>query len=93
MADIETISQTRAALTTLVARFRNEGISATPVVFGDHRKPEAVLLSFQTYQVLLDIAEDLLLTEHVRERDAGDNGGRTTLAELAATLDIDLDSL
>lgn len=93
MAHIETISQTRAALTTLVARFRNEGISATPVVFGDHRRPEAVLLSFQTYQVLLDIAEDLLLTEHVRERDARDEGGRTTLAELAATLDIDLDSL
>ena len=93
MTAIETISQTRAALTTVVARFRDEGANAAPVVFGDHRKPEAVLLSFQTYQVLLDIAEDVLLAEHIRERDNLDTGERTSLADLAATLDIDLDSL
>lgn len=92
MTNIETISQTRAALTTVVARFRDEGISASPVVFGDHRKPEAVLLSFQTYQILLDIAEDVILTEHVRDRDSRDTGARTTLADLAATLDIDLNT-
>ena len=93
MTAIETISQTRAALTTVVARFRDEGASAVPIVFGDHRKPEAVLLSFQTYQILLDIAEDVLLAERVRERDNHDTGERTSLADIAAKLDINLESL
>jgi hypothetical protein len=29
-----------------VARFREEGVGAAPVVFGNHRKPEGAMLSF-----------------------------------------------
>jgi PHD/YefM family antitoxin component YafN of YafNO toxin-antitoxin module len=89
----ETISDARANLTSHVARFRAEGIGAEPVVFGDHRLPEAVLLPFETFELLLDVAEDIVIAERIRERDARDSGNRTTLAEAAAELGIDLDEL
>ena len=90
---VETISDTRAALTTVVARFRKEGAQAEPVVFGDHRKPEAVLLSYETYQILLDVAEDVMLTRRAQERLAEDDETRMSLAEVADLVNLDLDSL
>ena len=90
---IDTISKTREQLTTHVARFRDAGASAEPVVFGDHRKPEAVLLSFETFQVLLDIAEDAVITQRIRERVASDTGERIPMVDLAKELGINLDSL
>jgi len=85
------ISDARAQLTTHVARFRSEGIDAEPVVFGDHRLPEAVLLPYDTFELLLDVAEDILIGERIRERRAADTGHRTSLADAAAELGIDLD--
>ena len=76
-----------------VARFRAEGIDAAPVVFGDRRQPEAVLLPYETFVLLLDVAEDIAIGERIRERAANDNGRRTPLDEVAADFGIDLDSL
>ena len=42
-------TEARTTLSQTVARFRNEGASAEPVVFGDHRKPEGVVLSYELY--------------------------------------------
>jgi len=53
----ETISDTRQLLTSHVARFREEGLGADPVVFGDHRQPEAALIPYETFRLLLDVAE------------------------------------
>jgi PHD/YefM family antitoxin component YafN of YafNO toxin-antitoxin module len=89
----QTISDARRDLTGHVARFRKEGLDAEPVVFGDHRQPEAVLLPHATFQLLLDVAEDIAIAERLQERLAEDNGNRTTLAEAAATFGIDLDEL
>lgn len=90
---VETVSNTRQHLTGHVARFRSAGVDAEPVVFGDRRRPEAVLLPYETFQLLLDIAEDITLAERVRERDAADTGNRTSLAEAADEFGIDLESL
>jgi antitoxin StbD len=51
-----TISTTeaRTSLSQTIARFRIEGASAEPVVFGDHRKPEGVVLPFELYVQLED---------------------------------------
>lgn len=89
----ETISGARRNLTGHVARFRKEGLEAEPVVFGDHRQPEAVLLPHATFQLLLDVAEDVAIQQRLQERLAADNGNRTTLAEAAAAFGIDLDEL
>ncbi len=89
----QTISDARRDLTGHVARFRDEGLDAEPVVFGDHRRPEAVLLPHVTFQMLLDVAEDIAIAERLRERFAEDNGNRATLAEAAAIFGIDLNEL
>ena len=52
----------------MVRRFRKEGLTSEPVVFGSHRKPEAVTIPFEMYQALLPAIEDILLAETVRER-------------------------
>jgi hypothetical protein len=88
-----TVSDTRRRLTGHVARFRSEGIDAEPVVFGDRRNPDAVLLPYATFALLLDVAEDLVIAERIRERDAADSGRRTPLTDVAAELGIDLDEL
>jgi antitoxin StbD len=90
---IETISDARRALTKHVGRFRSEGITAEPVVFGDHRQPEAVVLPYATFELLLDVAEDIAIAQRVRERAARDSGNRTSLGELAAELGVELDAL
>jgi len=92
-AMVETISDARRNLTGHVARFRREGLDAEPVVFGDHRRPEAVLLPHATFELLLDLAEDLVIAERLRIRRAADRGNRTTLAEAAVVLGVDLDDL
>jgi len=89
----ETISDTRAHLTGLVARFRAEGADAEPVVFGDRRRAEAVLLPHETYELLVGLAEDYVVGERVRQRLAADPGRRTSLAVVAAELGVDLDQL
>lgn len=90
---VETVSDTRKHLTGHVARFRAEGLDASPVVFGDRRHPDAVLLPYETFQFLLDIAEDLAIAERIRSRAATDNGNRTSLRDVAERFGIDLDTL
>ena len=89
----ETVSDTREHLTRHVARFREQGIEAEPVIFGERRKPQAALLPFETFELLLDLAEDAVIAERVRQRDAVDSGNRTTLSELADEFDVDVDDL
>lgn len=50
-------SDARKGLNGILERFRREGKLAEPVVFGSHRKPEAVVLPYARYQqMLIDIA-------------------------------------
>jgi antitoxin StbD len=50
------LSVVRGRLSELVARFRTEGIGAEPIVFGSQRRPEAVLLPYETYERLRESA-------------------------------------
>lgn len=81
----------RTELPKALARFRSEGIAARPIVFGAHRKPEAVVIPFELYASLLPLIEDLEIAQIVRERTAA--GPATPLADTAAKLGIDLDAL
>lgn len=89
----ETVSDTRRRLTQHVQQFRDQGVEAAPVIFGDRRQPEAALLPYETLSMLLDIAEDVAIAQRIRERDAADTGERTTLADAADELGVDLDEL
>lgn len=88
-----TVSDTRKNLTGHVARFRREGVEADPIIFGDRRRPEAVLLPFDTFELLLDVAEDIVLGQRIRERLEVDDGTRVSLADAAEAFGIDLDDL
>jgi DUF1365 family protein len=76
-----------------VARFREQGLEAEPVLFGDRRRPEAALLPYEMFQLLLDLAEDAAIAYRVRERIATDDGARVSLADVAAELGVNLDEL
>ena len=81
----------RTELPKALERFRLEGISAQPIVFGAHRKPEAVVIPFELYASLLPLIEDLEIAQIVRDRTAA--GAATPLAGTAAKLGIDLGAL
>ena len=59
---VRPVSEAREELSRALARFRREGAAAQPVVFGSHRKPEAVVLPFAAYAAML--------AELQRHRDA-----------------------
>jgi len=45
--------EARAKLPSMLAGFRARGAKADPVVIGAHRRPEAVMLSYERYLALL----------------------------------------
>src|ERR1700689_3320053 len=45
--------EARAKLPSLLAGFRARGAGADPVVIGAHRRPEAVVLSYERYLAML----------------------------------------
>ena len=45
--------EARAKLPSMLAGFRAHGVAADPVVIGAHRRPEAVVLSYERYLSLL----------------------------------------
>ena len=89
----ETISQARTRLPAHVRRFREQGLDAEPVIFGDRRQPDAALLPYEMFELLLDVAEDIAIAQRIRERHAADDGKRTTLSDAAAEFGIDLEDL
>jgi len=47
--DVLATREARAQLPALLERFRQAGADAEPVVIGAHRRPEAVVLSYERY--------------------------------------------
>jgi PHD/YefM family antitoxin component YafN of YafNO toxin-antitoxin module len=47
---VHPLSEVRARLSGIVARFRREGAAAEPIAFGSHRKPEAILIPYEAYE-------------------------------------------
>jgi PHD/YefM family antitoxin component YafN of YafNO toxin-antitoxin module len=93
MAHPVTTTEARDTLTSTVRRFREQGAAAEPVVFGSHRKPEAVVLPYQAFEELRELVEELLVVRTVRQRDARDSGRRRSLREVGDALGVDIDSL
>jgi antitoxin StbD len=79
--------EAREELPKALARFRKEGASAEPVIFGSHRKPEGVVIPFALYASLLPAIEELEIAEIVRQRTAA--GAATPLSDLASEIGLD----
>lgn len=89
--EVHTTTETRERLTGHVKRFRQEGASAEPVVFGSHRRPEAVVLPFPAFEELMARLEDLEIADTVRVRlkEAGDR--RLSHDEVWRSIGVDSD--
>src|SRR5262245_2276266 len=74
---VRPVSEAREQLSQALARFRREGVAAEPVIFGSHRKPEAVVMPFELYAELI---------EHRRRSRAAANAAASVLAELPGPL-------
>ncbi len=62
------VAEAREGFSKVVARFRAEGLASRPVIFGSHRKPEAVTIPYELFQALLPAIEDVLSAALIRER-------------------------
>lgn len=90
-ASVLLTSDARKHLTSITAAFREQGAAAGPVVYGNHRKPEAAILPYELVELLDPIIEDLVIAARIRERLADDSGERFTLDQVADELGISLD--
>lgn len=50
--NVLTTSDARKSLSQTLAMFREHGDHAEPLVFGDHRRPEAVVIPYSLYRAL-----------------------------------------
>lgn len=87
MPEVFTSHAAREQLPSTLKRFRDEGISAEPLVFGPHRKAEAVVIPFELYSKLLPAIEEIEIAELIRERSAA--GDATPLSDLAESIGLD----
>jgi antitoxin StbD len=82
-------TEARNDLPSYLKLFREKGEKADPVVFGSHRKPEGVILSFERYEWQMEILDELAASEEVREAIAQDTGNRVELADVAREAGFD----
>lgn len=78
-----------AHLSGYLKLFREQGGQAEPVVFGSHRKPEGVILSYERYEWLTEVLDELVASEEVREALAEGTGKRAELAGVAREAGFD----
>lgn len=76
-----TTGEARDGLNKIAASFSLEGSHATPLMFGSHRKPQAVIVPME----LWDLVEDAWDLAQIDEALAAD-GARLTPEQFAATL-------
>ena len=67
-------SEARVELPKVLERFRHDGAGATPLVFGAHRKPEAVVIPYELYAELLPAIENAAGPAESLEGLAGELG-------------------
>jgi hypothetical protein len=70
--DVLATREARAQLPALLERFRQAGADAEPVVIGAHRRPEAVVLSYERYLQLVGGRERVAAALERQSREAGE---------------------
>ena len=80
---VRPVSEAREELSRALARFRREGASAAPIIFGSHRKPEAVVIPFEAYAEVV---------EYRRRREAAADARASVQAELPGAFSPEFDA-
>lgn len=82
-------AEARDHLSSYLKLFREQRGQADPVVFGSHRKPEGVILSYERYEWQTEILDELVASEEVREALTQDTGNRVELADVSREAGFD----
>jgi PHD/YefM family antitoxin component YafN of YafNO toxin-antitoxin module len=82
--DVLATREVRAQLPALLERFRQGGADAEPVVIGAHRRPEAVVLSYERYLQLAGGRERVAAALNRQAREAGEGPDAAEALEVAA---------
>ena len=85
-------AEARTELSTILGRFRRDGVDAEPVFIGSYRQTDAVLISSALADRLAPLLEDLLLADRLRDRLA--EGGQPISGDVVdAQFGFDLDQV
>jgi antitoxin StbD len=79
--DVLATREARAQLPALLARFREDGAAADPVVIGARRRPEAVVLSYERYLQLAGGRESVAAALERQARETIDADQALELAD------------
>lgn len=83
--DVLATREARAQLPALLARFRQAGVDAEPVVIGARRRPEAVVLSYERYLRLAGGRERVAAALDAQAREAGETLDADEALEIATS--------
>lgn len=82
-------TEVRAKLSQIAAEFERHGVSAEPVAFGSHRRPQGIILPWELWLEILPAIEDHLGAAEARQRLEEAGGERVSFDEAAKTLERD----
>lgn len=82
-------TEARARLSQIVADFAQRGLSAEPVAFGSHRKPQGVIVPWELWVEVAPAVEDALDAAEARERLAAAGESRIDFDAAATALGRD----
>jgi antitoxin StbD len=87
MAEVLPTNEARARLNQIAATFDRAGATAEPVVFGSHRRPQAVIVPWELWRELAPVLEDALALATARTRFEEAGTQRVGHSEVLAALD------
>lgn len=92
-ADILSTRDARAQLPSLLKDFRERQMSAEPVIVGAYRRPEAVLLPYDSYRALLEYLDDIAISKEAEKREQEAKAKRLTETEFLRAVEAGPDDL
>jgi antitoxin StbD len=89
LPDVESVREAKSHLSVYLNEARTMGAEAPPRRFGAHRRPEAVVLSYEGWLQLLDAAENLEIAVLTANRNASKGKKSISLDEAIRLLGFD----
>lgn len=87
---VQSVRDFREGMSKFLATIQKDPHQASPVFFGQHRKPQAVVLSYEVYEDLLAELEDAQLALQVKE--ILDAGGSESYEDIMSSIDLGPDA-
>ena len=82
-------TEVRAKLSQIAEEFDRNGVSAEPVAFGSHRRPQGVIIPWELWLEILPSIEDRLDAVEARQRLHEAGSRRVSFGEAAKALGRD----